>query len=251
MPENYANLREPHLNREQRQEYVTGLFDDLAPRYDRFNRWVTLFRDEAWRHNTIEFLQDRAGGTVLDLAAGTGDLACSARTLGARRVHVFDISHEMLRCAKQKLARRNGTSSFAFAQGSAHLLPFRDSSMDGVVSGFAMRNVFHFLDQVLAEVHRVLKPGGRFAILELSQPRNRLVRLGFRWHMRTLMPLIGRLTTGRATPFQYLHETTLTFLSPDEFKRRLTEAGFEAVTWKSYLLGGIAIHHGTKHGVSC
>jgi len=247
MSKNFADLTQPGLNSRERQEFVTALFDDLAPQYDRFNRAVSLYRDEAWRRNAIHLLQEQSRGVVLDLAAGTGDLANSARKYGARQVHVFDISHEMLKLAQVKLLAGNGASAgVGFAQGSAHLLPFRDGSVNGVVSGFAMRNVFHFLDDVLREIYRVLQPGGRFAILELSQPRNPLLRLGFRVHLQTIMPLIGRLTTGRQSPFSYLRQTTMTFLRPEEFKLRLEQAGFQEVIWKRQLLGAIAIHAGIK-----
>jgi demethylmenaquinone methyltransferase/2-methoxy-6-polyprenyl-1,4-benzoquinol methylase len=239
----FANLKTDSFDNAERQKYIAELFDRLAPKYDRFNRWVSGFRDEAWRRETVALLGDRHSGVILDLAAGTGDLARQAAKMGARAVHVFDISHEMLLRAKTKL---NGHAQVAFERGSAHLLPFQSHSMDGMVSGFAMRNVFHFLDDVLRETHRVLKPGGRFAILELSRPHHALLRWGFRLHMKTVMPLIGKLATGNTEPFHYLYQTTMTFLSPLEFKARLEKAGFEEVGYKRFLLGGIAIHYGQK-----
>ncbi len=245
----FANLQHTHPDGEERQAYVTNLFDTLAPGYDRFNRWVSFFQDEAWRRQTIKLLGDRASGSILDLATGTGDLARSALVNGATRVYAFDISHQMLLHAQNKVIEptMNGQiGKVQFAQGSAHLLPFCDQSLDGVVSGFAMRNVFHFLDDVLSEIHRVLKPGGRFAILELSRPRNAVLRLFFKLHMSKVMPTIGRLATGKSSPFHYLCETTMTFLSPDEFRERLLKAGLRDVHWQSYLLGGISIHAGTK-----
>ncbi|MCH8955949.1 ubiquinone/menaquinone biosynthesis methyltransferase [candidate division KSB1 bacterium] len=247
MQPKFANLKESDVDIKQRQKYVTELFDNLAPNYDRFNRWVSFFRDETWRRKTIELLDDCKRGSVLDLAAGTGDLARSALKAGAQQVHVFDIAFNMLTQAKAKLRDENSQlSKINFELGSAARLPFKDNSFDGIVSGFAMRNVFHFLDEVLSEMHRVLKPGGRFAILELSQPQNSILRAGFRVHMKTIMPLIGKLTAGKSTPFQYLCETTLTFLSPEEFKQRLENAGFAGVSWKNFLFGGIAIHFGQK-----
>jgi len=247
MQPKFANLKESDVDIRQRQQYVTELFDNLAPNYDRFNRWVSFFRDEAWRRKTIELLDDQKTGRVLDLAAGTGDLARSAVQAGARQVHVFDIAFNMLTQAKAKFSAENHqVPKINFELGSAARLPFKDNSFDGIVSGFAMRNVFHFLDDVLNEMHRVLKPGGRFAILELSQPKNSILRAGFRVHMKTVMPLIGKLTAGKSTPFQYLCETTMTFLSPEEFKQRLENAGFEAADWQNFLFGGIAIHFGKK-----
>jgi demethylmenaquinone methyltransferase/2-methoxy-6-polyprenyl-1,4-benzoquinol methylase len=247
MKQNFANLKEPSLDASQRQKYVAQLFNDLAPKYDRFNRWVSFFRDETWRQKTVALLREQASGTILDLAAGTGDLAYWASRAGAREVHVFDISFRMLTCAKTKLTDKNGClSKFVFEQGSANLMPFNSESFNGIVSGFAIRNVFHFLDEVLAEMYRILKPGGRIAILELSQPQNFIMRAGFQLHMKTVMPLIGKLTTGTIRPFNYLYETTMTFLSPQEFKKSLEKAGFVDVQWKKYLLGGIAIHYGCK-----
>lgn len=246
MPSSFGNLRDTtDPDPAKRQTYVTQLFDDLAPNYDRFNRWVSLFRDEAWRRHTIELLQEQRTGRILDLAAGTGDLAGSAARMGAGDVHVFDISMNMLELAREKF-RQNGAGDFQYELGSAHRLPFKEAAFNGVVSGFAMRNVYHFLDDVLREMHRVLKPGGRVAILELSRPKNWLLRQGFRVHLKTVMPLIGRLTAGRSSPFDYLRETTLTFLAPQEFKLRLQDAGFVDVGWRSFLLGGIAIHYGQK-----
>ena len=247
MQPKFANLKESDVDIKQRQKYVTELFDNLAPNYDRFNRWVSFFRDETWRRKTIELLDDCKRGSVLDLAAGTGDLARSALKAGAQQVHVFDIAFNMLIQAKAKLRDENSqVSKINFELGSAARLPFKDNSFDGIVSGFAMRNVFHFLDEVLSEMHRVLKPGGRFAVLELSQPQNLILRAGFRVHMKTIMPLIGKLTAGKSTPFQYLCETTMTFLSPEEFGQRLQKAGFAGVSWKNFLFGVIAIHFGQK-----
>ncbi len=247
MQPKFANLKESDVDIKQRQKYVTELFDNLAPRYDRFNRWVSFFRDETWRRKTIELLDDCKAGSVLDLAAGTGDLARSALQAGAQQVHVFDIAFNMLIQAKAKFRDENSqVSKINFELGSAARLPFKDNSFDGIVSGFAMRNVFHFLDEVLSEMHRILKPGARFAILELSQPQNSILRAGFRAHMKTVMPLIGKLTAGKSTPFQYLCETTMTFLSPEEFRQRLEKAGFAEANWKNFLLGGIAIHFGQK-----
>ncbi|MFQ5676656.1 MAG: class I SAM-dependent methyltransferase, partial [bacterium] len=138
------------------------------------------------------------------------------------------------------------STNVALEQGSANALPFRDNVFDGIVSGFAMRNVYHFLDDVLQEMLRVLKPGGRFAILELSQPQNPVLKAGFDIHLKTIMPLIGKLTAGQSAPFQYLRDTTMTFLSASEFRARLMETGFEDVNWKPFLFGGIAIHFGKK-----
>lgn len=247
MKQNHANLNVKSFNTQKRQKYVAELFDDLATKYDRFNRWVSFFRDEAWRRQTVALLKKRASGIILDLAAGTGDLARSALDAGAREVHVFDISYEMLTIAKAKLVSQKGeVKKIVFEQGSANLLPFQNQSLDGIVSGFAMRNVFHFLEEVLAEMHRVLKPGGRFAILELSTPSNWFLRLGFRLHLKTIMPLIGVLITGKSEPFKYLYQTTMTFLSPIEFVKKLEKAGFVEIHFKTFLTGGIAIHHGLK-----
>ncbi|MCG8604132.1 ubiquinone/menaquinone biosynthesis methyltransferase [bacterium] len=242
----FADLKSRSFNRKERQKYVAKLFDGLAPKYDRFNRWVTFHRDETWRRKTVESLGEQGRGVVLDLAAGTGDLAGHALTAGAQFAHVFDISLEMLILAQTKLGKNTGVAAYELA--SANAIPFRDACMDGIVSGFAMRNVFHFLDEVLEEMYRVLKPGGRFAILELSKPTNAILKFGFDLHMKTIMPLIGRLTTGHAAPFKYLYQTAMTFLSPQAFQKRLARVGFRDVEFKQYLLGGIAIHTGQKSG---
>lgn len=246
MNKNYGNLKEPAIDSRKRQQYISTLFDNLAPKYDRFNRWVSFFRDETWRRKTVELLKEQRTGVILDLAGGTGDLAHWASQAGAREVHVFDISYNMLTLAKSKLGKNSQQTNFVFEQGTANMLPFLNESFHGIISGFAMRNVFHFLDEVLGEMYRVLKPGGRFALLELSQPENILFRLVFKLHMKTVMPIIGKLTTGEIEPFDYLFQTTTSFLSPLKFKEKLEKVGFMDVDWKNYLLGGIAIHFGIK-----
>jgi demethylmenaquinone methyltransferase/2-methoxy-6-polyprenyl-1,4-benzoquinol methylase len=243
----FADLKSKSFDSEERQQYVAKLFDGLAPKYDRFNRWVTFSRDETWRRKTIESLGDQKHGVVLDLAAGTGDLACHALRSGAQFAHVFDISLEMLNLARVKLQNRERMAA-AYELASANAMPFRDGCLDGIVSGFAMRNVFHYLDEVLAEMYRVLKPDGRFAILELSKPANAILKFGFDLHMKTIMPLIGRLVTGDVEPFKYLYQTAMTFLSPQEFQLRLEKAGFVEVRSRLYLLGGVAIHSGRRPG---
>jgi len=247
MSDNFSDLKRKVYDSVGRQRYVTEMFDQLAPRYDRFNRLVSFSQDEKWRLKALDLLGECGKGVVLDLAAGTGDLARSALRNGARHVQVFDISYEMLRLAKGKLAgvAENG-GMVHFQRGSADQLPFSDGTLDAVASGFAMRNVFHFLDDVLAEIFRVLRPGGRFAILELSQPRNFFLRTGFALHLKTIMPLIGKMTAGASSPFSYLGNTALTFLKPEEFAQRLTAAGFSEVAWQPFMLGGICIHTGLK-----
>ncbi|MFQ5603828.1 MAG: ubiquinone/menaquinone biosynthesis methyltransferase [bacterium] len=247
MPPDHSNLKAESFDISERQKYVAELFDTLAPKYDRFNRWVSLFRDAKWRQETVRQLQERATGVVLDLAAGTGDLAQAALLAGAQQVHVFDIAFEMLSFAKRKIDQPlRPNQQVTFELGSANQLPFQSESIDGIVSGFAIRNIYHFLDEVLSEIYRVLKRGGRLAVLELSQPGNPFIRLGFRLHMKTVMPLIGRIIAGNSEPFQYLYQTTMTFLKAKEFAHKLTEAGFHDVQFQKYLFGGIAIHSGCK-----
>lgn len=221
---------------------VRRMFDSLAPRYDRFNRWASLGMDVGWRRATLRSLEISPDAVVLDVATGTGDLALAAARW-ARRVIGCDFAPEMIRIASRK-AERRGRVRFQVARAEA--LPYRHEAFDGVTSAFAMRNVKPVLDEVLAEAHRVLRPGGRLAILEFSRPRVAPVRWAHDLYTRWIMPLIGRALTGSAEPFEYLYRSISDWDTPEAFAGRLREAGFEGVGYRLMGLGTVALHTARK-----
>lgn len=208
-------------------EAVRSMFDAIAPRYDLVNRVITLGLDRRWRARTVDALGLPPGSLVLDLACGTGDLADSARRAGHRIVGA-DLSFGML-------DRRH--DPFPAVQADAAALPLADRSLDGIVCGYALRN-FTDLAGSLAEAGRVLRPGGRLALLEVAAPAPGLLRRGFDIWFGHCVPAIGALLSDRAA-YEYLPRSTAYL--PDEagLRRLIADAGFSTVG-RRLLNGGLS-----------
>jgi len=214
---------------------VDAMFDTIAPRYDRLNRILTLGLDVAWRRTAVRSLQLRPGARVLDIACGTGDFCRELEKGGARPIGL-DRSSGMLTAAGVA-----GTHS-PLVRGDGLFLPARDHAFDGVTCGFALRNVVA-LDPLFAECARVLKPGGRFAFLEVAEPERALVRAGHRAYFRHVVPFVGGLLSDRAA-YRYLPDSTAYLPRPDELRARLLGAGFTDVSRRLLGLGAAQLISG-------
>jgi len=213
---------------EAKRRFVQAMFDRIAPRYDAMNRLLTLGLDQRWRRIALAAIAVGPGDVVVDLACGTGDLCELAAQRGARVVGV-DFAREMLRRAG---ARRVGA---ALVQGDAMALPFANASASAVTCGFALRN-FVSLEPVIAECARILRPGGRVALLEVDRPTARLVRAGHSLYFDHVVPRVGALLSDRAA-YRYLPDST-SYLPPEpELLALIERAGFTAVRKRSFLLG--------------
>jgi demethylmenaquinone methyltransferase/2-methoxy-6-polyprenyl-1,4-benzoquinol methylase len=214
---------------------VRGMFDRIAPVYDAMNRVMTVGLDRSWRRLTVEAVV-QPGDRVLDACCGTGDLAVAAEREGGH-VTGLDFSRRMLARARRK------SDSVTWVEGDLLALPFDDGSFDAATVGFGVRNVAD-LGAGLAELRRVLRPGGRLAILEITQPRGILRPFFSLWFDR-IVPLLGRvLPGGRA--YTYLPASVRRFPGAEELAALLEASGFERVRFR--LLGGtiVALHTGTR-----
>ena len=210
---------------------VRTMFDRIAPSYDRMNRIITLGFDQRWRRSLIDRLAAGSDDTVLDLACGTGDFAMMARAQGARVVGL-DFAGAMLSAARERCP-----SGVALVRGDALTLPLVSGSVSVAVSGFALRN-FVAIPPVLAELARVLRPGGRVGLLEVDEPRSAVLRLGHGLYFRRVVPAIGALLSdGRA--YAYLPASASYLPEGDGLRDMLEEAGFTSVEKRSHL-GGAA-----------
>jgi demethylmenaquinone methyltransferase/2-methoxy-6-polyprenyl-1,4-benzoquinol methylase len=201
------------------------MFDRIAERYDLLNRIISLGVDRKWRRRTVAALRVDANARVLDLATGTADLAIEvARRTGARVVGV-DPSVAMLRIGHQKLGRLGLSTAVDLTPGDAQQLPFDDQSFDAACMAFGIRNVPD-RPRALRELWRVLKPGARLGILELSEPHRGVVGAIARFHVHTVVPWVGSILSG-AHEYRYLQRSIARFPAPETFNAMLSHAGFE------------------------
>jgi demethylmenaquinone methyltransferase/2-methoxy-6-polyprenyl-1,4-benzoquinol methylase len=212
---------------------VRTMFDRISPVYDAMNRTMTLGLDRRWRRAAAEAVV-RYGDRVLDACCGTGDLAIAAKAAGGS-VTGLDFSPRMLERARAK------SGEIEWVQGDLLALPFDDASFDAATVGFGVRNLDD-LERGLAELRRVLRPGGRLAILEITQPRGLLAPFYRLWFDR-LVPLLGRVLPG-GSAYTYLPASVRRFPGPEDLGALLRDAGFEDVRWRLYAGGIVALHTG-------
>lgn len=219
------------------------MFDGIARRYDLLNRINSLGMDGAWRRATIRALQLPSKAEVLDLATGTADLPLEIiRQLPDARVIGLDPSRGMLAMGENKIARAGLDERIELVLGDAQQLPYEDERFDGITMAFGIRNVPDRA-RALREMARVLKPGGRAAILELSEPRNGLLALFARLHVQLFVPMVGALFSGR-NEYGYLKASIEAFPRPEAFEALMSESGLEPVQRRSFALGACVLYVG-------
>ncbi len=233
-----------HLQGKARAEYVRGMFDRIAGRYDLMNRLITGGQDRKWRRFAVQVADLPARGRLLDIATGTGDIAQETlKQQPQARVHGADFALEMMRVGQG----RRGGNRIDWAGADALRLPYADASFDAVVSGYLLRNVID-IPQALAEQRRVLHAGGRIVILDTSPPPDSLLKPLINLHLNVGIPLLGRLVAGKAAAdaYRYLPESTALFKTPQELAQLLETAGFCDVRYRVFMLGTMAVHWGRK-----
>jgi demethylmenaquinone methyltransferase / 2-methoxy-6-polyprenyl-1,4-benzoquinol methylase len=211
---------------EEKAKAVRGMFDKISPRYDLVNRVMTFGLDEGWRRRTVKELRLPGGSLVLDLACGTGDLCRELMSLGYRAVG-FDFSMGMLVAAK---------TDAPLVCADVLRLPVAEGSADGITCGFALRNVSS-LPALFAELGRVLRPGGRISLLDVSEPSNPVLRTGNSIYFKRVVPLIGSVLSDREA-YSYLPRSVAYLPEPGELVEMVRSAGF-ADAVRHQLSGGL------------
>jgi demethylmenaquinone methyltransferase/2-methoxy-6-polyprenyl-1,4-benzoquinol methylase len=224
---------------------VGEVFRSVARRYDVMNDLMSLGSHRLMKRMTVEMSGLRSGNRVLDLAGGTGDLAALyAPIVGPTgQVVLADINAAMMQVGRDRMLDR-GLTQVEFCQCDAAALPFADASFDCVTIGFGLRNVTH-KERALAEMYRVLCPGGRLLVLEFSKPDNAFVAAAY-GVFQTLWPTIGGAVTGDAAAYKYLVESIEVHPSQKALKLMIADAGFSGVGYENLLNGIVAIHHADK-----
>jgi demethylmenaquinone methyltransferase/2-methoxy-6-polyprenyl-1,4-benzoquinol methylase len=224
---------------------IAEMFDLIAPRYDRLNRVLSFGTDLAWRARAVELARLGPSERAVDVGAGTGDLAYGLLVASdpSSSVLGLDLSARMLEISRRRLDRAGLGSRYGALIGNAEALPLSDASLDRVVSAFTLRNIGD-LPRALAEMRRVIRPGGRAVLLELSHPPNPLFRLLYRLYFEQVAPPLATLLGGDRQAYRYLPRSLRPFPRADALASMLRDAGFANVRYERLTLGIAAIHVG-------
>lgn len=225
---------------------VEQMFDRIAPRYDLLNRVLSLGIDVWWRKRAIRYLKPLRPMEILDVATGTADVAILlAKILRPQRVVGIDIANQMLELGRGKIAVQGLSEIVSLETGDSERLRFADASFDAVTVAFGVRN-FESLEKGLAEMHRVLRPGGRAVVLEFSKPHIFPIKQLYNIYFKYVLPLIGRLTSRDMRAYTYLFESVQVFPEGNQFIEILTKTGFQDPLCERLTLGICSIYTATK-----
>ena len=211
----------------EKRTAVRSMFDTIAPRYDMVNRLMTFRMDVGWRRTTIKSLNLKPGSTVLDLACGTGDFCAELKEVGHLPLGV-DLSYGMLAASKHQVP---------FVQGDLTTMPIKAGAADAAVCGFALRNLVA-LPPFFDELHRVVRPGGTIALLDVSQPDNRILAAGHSIYFNKVVPKIGAALSDREA-YAYLPRSVSYLPDPEEMKQLLKDSGLTDIS-RQQLTGGLS-----------
>lgn len=234
-----------------KRRYNRRLFGTIAGRYDLVTVLLSYGRDRAWKRQVVARLAPRPGETVVDLACGTGDIADVARAAGARVVGV-DLAEPMLQRVRQRQARRAGEEAsrpigptVRLVQADMCALPLRDACADAVTAGYGLRNV-PVLEEALAEILRVLRPGGRFVALDFNRPPNRVLRSAYLAYLTVVGSVLGLVLHGDPDTYRYIAASLRRYPGAPAVAGMMARAGFVGARWIPVLGGLMAIHEGRK-----
>jgi demethylmenaquinone methyltransferase/2-methoxy-6-polyprenyl-1,4-benzoquinol methylase len=226
------------------------MFGMIAPRYDFLNHLLSLGIDTRWRRAAVERICCGKGGLILDIATGTGDMACAAAdaTEDSVRIVGVDFCGEMVEIARRKIAASSYGKRIGLGIASCEALPFLDNTFTSATIAFGIRNV---VDRKLglSEVFRVLKPGGEFVVLEFSEPRAGVIRHLFGFYFRRILPAIGGLFSDTGA-YRYLPDSVARFPDRDAFASMLSDAGFTDIVQSDFSFGIVTIFTGRKALIS-
>jgi demethylmenaquinone methyltransferase/2-methoxy-6-polyprenyl-1,4-benzoquinol methylase len=236
---------------DKREARIRGMFGHIAPRYDFLNHLLSLNVDRYWRRRTTRLVPPTGDGPILDLCTGTGDLALAYDRAARGRVPIVgaDFCHPMLERARHKTARAGADGRIRYVEADAQHLPFPDASFQIAAVAFGLRNVTD-TDRGIAEMVRVIQPGGRVAILEFSQPRGPLFGPLYRFYFRRILPLVGQLISrSKESAYTYLPASVMEFPDGEALAQRLRRHELVDVRWYPLTFGIATLYVGTKGSV--
>lgn len=216
---------------------VRGMFNDIAPTYDRLNHILSLDIDKIWRKRVVRIVRKLGAKHIMDMATGTGDLAIAmAKGIEGATIYGADFSSEMLAVAKQKIEHLGLSERISLTECNAENIPLDEESVDATTVAFGVRN-FEHQREALTEIKRTIRKDGHLIVLEFSNPKFALVRWCYRLYSHHILPAIGRLVSKHATAYTYLPTSIDQFASPENFSALLEEVGFDHIERKSLSMG--------------
>lgn len=230
-----------------KKEQVAEMFDNIAPKYDFLNRSLSMGIDVLWRRKAIKMLADLKPQVVLDVATGTGDVALEIhKQLKPERIVGLDLSPGMLEVGKQKVGKKGLSDTIEMVVGDSENLPFEDNTFDAITVAFGVRN-FENLNAGLAEMNRVLKPGGKLIVLEFSHPKSFPFKQIYWAYFNHILPFFGKMVSKDASAYTYLPESVKQFPDGNAFIERLNQTGYQNPTQRPLTFGIASIYAAVKN----
>ncbi len=233
---------------DKRETRIRRMFGNIAPSYDFLNHLLSLNIDHYWRWKTTQLVPPQGTEPILDNCTGTGDLALAYGKAANQDVQIFaaDFCPEMLSLAMEKTSRKNENNRIRYIEADAQDLPFPDNTFQIATVAFGLRNVTS-TDRGISEMARVIKPGGKVAILEFSKPNNRLFGSLYEFYFRRILPVIGQMISrSKDSAYRYLPESVMEFPDGEALAERMRKQGLTDVKWYPLTFGVATLYVGTK-----
>ncbi len=221
------------------------MFNNIAGKYDFLNHFLSAGIDIVWRRKAIRLLAPEKPKQILDIATGTADFAIEALRLNPEKITGVDISEGMLAVGREKLVRKGLSGKIELLYGDSENLPFQDNTFDAITVAFGVRN-FENLTRGLAEMHRVLKPGGTVVVLEFSKPTRFPMKQLYQFYFKNILPVVGNFVSKDRAAYTYLPESVQAFPDGQAFINIFQQVGFKSTKWHSLTFGISSIYTGKK-----
>ncbi|MBN9484811.1 MAG: bifunctional demethylmenaquinone methyltransferase/2-methoxy-6-polyprenyl-1,4-benzoquinol methylase UbiE [Bacteroidetes bacterium] len=228
-----------------KKDQVADMFNNIAGKYDFLNHFLSLGIDKGWRKKAIREIQAVHPKQILDVATGTGDLAIAASQLKPEKITGVDIAEQMLEVGRKKIASQQLSGMITLQAGDSESMPFANNAFDAVTCAYGVRN-FEHLEAGLKEMCRVMRPGGKLAILEFSHPKKFPIKQIYKFYFRYILPTLGKLVSKHSTAYTYLPESVMAFPEGKVFCETLVRCGFKDAKARPLTFGITTLYTATK-----
>lgn len=228
-----------------KKDQVADMFNNIAGKYDFLNHALSMGIDKGWRKKAIASVQEVNPKHILDVATGTGDLAIAAAKIKPESIIGIDIAEQMLEVGRKKIKEQNLSQLISLQLGDSEDLPFEDNSFDAITCAYGVRN-FENLNAGLKDMNRVMRTGGKVAILEFSRPKMFPIKQGYHFYFKYICPLFGKIVSKDSTAYSYLHESAMAFPEGDDFCKILEHCGYKGAKARPLTFGITTLYTATK-----